>query len=118
MTIVELPSRNELQLLEDIEPGSGKKRIQLHLYSIKKKIEQKDRELDAKEKHQKHIQKYRYFSVAAGCLLALASLALCAFFVYMNADITPLAYILGPLAGLAGVFIWGYRPSKGNKRPS
>ena len=33
-------------------------------------------------------------------------------FLFMKADILSIAVILGPLAGVAGVFVWGYKPKE------
>ena len=92
--------------------------LDLHFEIVRRDEHRKDLELDAKLANLIHIQRYRYFSVASGCLLALASLGICGFAVHQSVDITPLAFVLGPLAGLAGVFIWGYRPPEKNGEPA
>ena len=60
---------------------------------------------------QQHVQLYRMVSVAAGVFLGTAALGVAAFAVYEHEAVGPLAWVLGPVAGLAGVFVYGYRPT-------
>src|SRR4051794_22904750 len=107
-----LPSKAELQRAEAAKPGVGKEWIDLYFEVVRSEMQRELQEQLARLSYLRHIQRYRYFSVAAGCTLALASLGICAYGIHEKVDITPLAVVLGPLAGLAGVFIWGYRPGK------
>lgn len=77
-------------------------------------IENHERRMDeawAEECRQaKHLRVYRYSSVFSGIVLAGGSLALCAFGIERHANLLAIAAVIGPAAGLAGVFVWGYRP--------
>ncbi len=112
MTFPKLPTKAELQRAEETHVGGGKALLDLHFETIRNILERQNRESEARIANLRHIQRYRYFSVASGCLLALASLFICGYAVNQRVDIAPFAWVLGPLAGLAGVFVWGYRPSE------
>ena len=58
----------------------------------------------------RHIQLYRILSVLCGTGLAIGSLLLCAYAIASHVQLAPLGLVLGPICGLAGVFVWGYRP--------
>ena len=106
-----LPTKDELGLFEAVEAGTGRKLIQLHFDTVRREQDREDWRLEAQIEQIRHVRLYRYFSVASGCVVALLSLGLCAYSIGHDIDFVSLAWILGPLAGLAGVFVWGCRPS-------
>jgi hypothetical protein len=63
--------------------------------------------LNAKKYDSHH--KFRQSGLIYGTLLALSALALGAFGIINKAELLSLAALITPIAGLAGVFIWGYQ---------
>lgn len=104
------PTSAELKRAEDAAPGGAKQLFDLYCIALQSYERRMDEIYAESRRNSRHLRLYRYFSVLSGMLLAIASLALCAFGIERQADLLPLAGVLGPVAGLAGVFIWGYRP--------
>lgn len=99
--------------LKSISPGEGAKCLELWRQEYEHYLEYIRNDANQKIIEQKHLRNYRILTVMSGTFLATASLALCAFAINKSADLLPLAGVLGPIAGIAGVFVWGYRPNKG-----
>jgi hypothetical protein len=115
VTPPKIPTIAELTRVENASEGAAARVLDVYFTAAKKHEERLDRELEAKLAYQQHVQRYRYVSVACGSFLALASLGVCALGVWQKVDIVPLAWVLGPVTGLAGVFVWGYRPRSEQK---
>ena len=109
------PSAAELKPAEDYSSGSGGRLLELYCAALENYERRLDEKIAEERKQAHHLRLYRYVSVLSGTLLAVASLALCAFGIERQTDLLPLAGVLGPVAGLAGVFIWGYRPQDQNQ---
>lgn len=109
------PSPADLKKVETALPGSAK--ILFDQYRIA--VTNYERRVDEDKLHQtrqeNHAVFLRYLSIVCGTLLALASLSLSAFAIQRGASLTPLAAVLAPIAGIAGVFLWGYRISDTSK---
>ena len=71
-----------------------------------------DRIADAIESSRHH-RRYRTTSIWLGTVLAALSLAVGAYGIYAQANLLHIAALLAPVSGVAGVFIWGYRPNGG-----
>lgn len=110
-----MPSAAELKRAEDSSPGSGRRLLELYCVTVENYERRLDEEVAEDRKQSHHLRLYRYVSVLSGTLLAIASLALCAFGIERQTNLLSLAGVLGPGAGLAGVFIWGYRPQDQNQ---
>jgi len=55
--------------------------------------------------------------VLAGLVLGLAALGDAAYAMHSQVNVGPLGWGLGPVAGLAGVFVWGYGPTRATPDP-
>lgn len=60
----------------------------------------------------RHRRFYSILSVVLGTFLATISLVVCLYGIHEGANLLALAALLGPVSGLAGVFVWGYRPQQ------
>ena len=105
-----VPTANELQRVNEIQPGAAADLIKSYIDSVTRHEDRLDRELTTQLRIQAWALIYRYVSVACGSALALCSLGVCAYAIHAKADLVPVAIVLGPVAGLAGIFVWGYRP--------
>lgn len=110
MTRPPLPTSAEMKRSEDAAPGGAKQLFDLYCISLQNYERRMDEASMESRRDARHLRLYRYFSVLSGMLLAISSLGLCAFGIERKADLLLVAGVLGPVAGLAGVFIWGYRP--------
>ena len=110
MNIPTLPSSAALKRAEEAAPGGARRLFELHCQAIENHECRVNEEHAEKRRQSNHLRLYRYFSVVCGLTLAIASLALCALAIERKTDLWPLAVVLGPIAGIAGVFLWGYRP--------
>jgi hypothetical protein len=111
-----IPSIEALERANLADPGSARRVMEQYYAAYEAHEARLDREHEAALRYQAHIQRYRYVSVAFGSLLAAMSLGVCAFGIHQKAEILPLAYILGPVAGLAGVFVWGIDPNRTRRK--
>lgn len=107
-----LPSAAELKRAEEMSPGSAKKLLEAHISALERYEERLDAVIRAQVQAGRHIQFFRMLSVLLGTFLASASLGLCGFAIYERAELSNIAWVLGPVTGLAGVFVWGYRPKE------
>lgn len=106
-----MPTSAELKRADEASPGGAKERLQLYFEAIKNHERRLDGELEFRAREQKHVQSYRLLSVACGALLGFSSLILCGYGLAVGANLLPLAAVLAPVSGIAGVFVWGYRPT-------
>lgn len=104
------PTSAELKRAEEASLGGAKQLFELHCVALQNYERRMDEINQESRRHARHLRLYRYFSVLSGLLLSIASLALCAFGIERKANLLPLVGVFGPVAGLAGIFIWGYRP--------
>jgi hypothetical protein len=58
----------------------------------------------------RHKRFFSVLSVILGTVLASASLMVCVYGIYAKASLWELSLFLAPVSGLAGIFLWGYRP--------
>lgn len=105
-----LPPEEELKRAEKAVRGGARRLFELYIRSAEHHENRLDSKLQEFVAIQHHLQRYRNMSVLCGTGLAAASLLLCAFAIYSNAALAPLVWVLAPVTGLAGVFVWGYRP--------
>jgi hypothetical protein len=105
-----LPTATELQRVEDVSPGGAGRLLDLYCTAWQSH-ERRTNVICAEQRlHASHLRQYRCLSVLSGMTLAIGSLGLCAYGIEHQANLLPLACVLGPVTGLAGIFIWGYRP--------
>jgi hypothetical protein len=102
--------------LEQALPGSAQKLFDMYRAALQASERRQDDAHLEHFKEQRHLRLYRYFSVLSGVFLAIAALGLCAFGIERQANRYPIAALLTPIAGLAGVFIWNYRPRVPNEK--
>lgn len=110
MTPPKAPTPGQLKAAEDACKGGGTELLRLHSESTEKYYEWLKAERAEKSQQLDHIQRYRYLSIISGEILALASLAVIAYGIHRGSQLTHIAIAISPVAGLAGVFVWGYRP--------
>jgi uncharacterized membrane protein len=99
-----------LQKLESLVPGEAQRFLELVREEFRCYLDATRKESERQAREQQHLRLYSILSVILGTFLATASLALCAYAIQRGANLAPLAAVLGPVAGIAGVFIWGYQP--------
>jgi hypothetical protein len=58
----------------------------------------------------RHKRLYSILSLSLGTFPATISLGVCLYGIHQGTNLLSLAAMIGPVAGLAGVFVWGYRP--------
>lgn len=107
----EIPSAALLKQAEQVAAGSAKLLLEQHVAALAAHERRLDEQLSANLAYFRHVATYRYVSVLSGLLLAVVSLGVITFAIDRGAALTQLAAVLTPIAGLAGVFLWGYRPS-------
>ena len=107
-----LPTAAELKRAEDASPGGAARLLDLYCIACQSYERRTDEMYTEHRRHTSHLRQYRYFSVLSGMTLAIGSLGLCAYGVESKANLLPLAAALGPVAGLAGIYIWGYRSGR------
>ncbi|NVN80577.1 MULTISPECIES: hypothetical protein [unclassified Vibrio] len=105
-------STDVLNELNKLVPEEAAKHLELWRQEYKNYLTAVSNQESEKLIDQRHLRNYRILTVMSGTFLALSSLALCAFAIHEKADLVPLAAVLTPIAGIAGVFVWGYRPNK------
>ena len=106
-----MPSAAELKRAEEVHPGSAKTLLDAYLASLSKYEDRLDKAIAMQDEAQQHAQSYRLVSVSAGVFLGTAALGETAYAVHQNMEVGPLGWVLGSVAGLAGVFAYGRRPS-------
>jgi hypothetical protein len=106
----QVPTTAELRRADDFVEGGARKLFDIYCQNVEKYQEREDARLSKELTEQRHLHNYRALSIIAGTGLAMASLLLCGYAIYKEANLLPVAGVLGPVAGIAGVFVWGYRP--------
>lgn len=106
-----IPTKEDLENTEAIVPGSAKLQFELYLKRVDNYEERLDLQLNSQIQDLLYIQYYRFFSILAGTILGIGCLGLCAYAVHHKQSVGSIALVLTPLAGLSGVFVWGYRPA-------
>lgn len=101
----ELPSAAELKRAEEASMGGAKRLFDLHCDALSRYEDRVSQGFADELKQRGHLRFYRNFSVVCGTFLAAASLGLCAFAIQMHAELAPVAWVLAPIAGIAGVFV-------------
>jgi hypothetical protein len=96
---------NELSLVEQIKNLSENDK-QLFVDIFKDNLKEKAR---LERKRQDHKLLIRSASIFFGSLLAGCSLLLAAHAINLKASLLELAAVFTPIAGIAGVFIWGFQ---------
>jgi hypothetical protein len=66
----------------------------------------------------RHKRLYGILSVLLGTFLATFSLGVCLYGIHEGSNLFALAAMLAPVSGLAGVFVWGYRPREKSRSSS
>lgn len=103
------PSPDALKKAETALQGSAKALFDLYQTSANNYERRVDEDKLRQTRQENHAVFLRYLSIVCGTLLAFASLSLSAFAIQRGASLVPLAAVLTPIAGIAGVFLWGYR---------
>ncbi len=103
-------SPDTLDRIESLAPGEGVKWLEIWRREYSDYVEAVQKDAAERVREIQHLRTYRVLTVMSGTFLAAASLAVCAFAIWKGASLAPLAAVLAPIAGIAGVFVWGYRP--------
>ena len=104
-----LPNAEELKRAESYSAGSAALIVASYLAALNQFLKLQRDEHNQAMMAARHVRLYRYVAVIAGVTLAMSSLALCVYAISAKADIRQIAYVLTPVAGLAGVFLWNTR---------
>ena len=105
-----VPSLDELSELHEKDPELARKFFDLAVTAIEAEERNNSALIEESIRNSHGTRGFRVLCVLCGTGLALLSLALTAFAIYVKADLPSLAVILTGVAGIAGVFLWGYRP--------
>jgi hypothetical protein len=106
-----------LQKIDSLATGEAARFLELQRREFELYLETSRLNAEQQALDFQHLRIYRIISIISGTFLATGSLALCAFAVEKGANLVPIAAVLAPIAGIAGVFIWGYQPRRTDTKP-
>ncbi len=105
-----MPTGAELERAEKAYPGSAKRLLDTYVAAGQAYLQLQVREFEKAESDAAKLWTYRWANIVCGMDLGVSSLGVIAFAVAREASLAPLAAALTPVAGIAGVFVWGYAP--------
>lgn len=104
------PLPSEIEALENISKGAGLRKIELHFQEVSTYNQAWQARIDIAKEDAKAIRAYRMYSLFAGFGLGLLAFILAGFGIHNKTSILELTGLVGAISGIAGVFVWGYRP--------
>ena len=107
-----MPTPSELRKAEEASPGSANLLVYDYLSARDRYFSQQEQEFRERVRQLQRINVFRLASLFCGMVLGLASLSVLTWGVVRGVDPRYLAVGLSPVAGIAGVFLWGYQPDK------
>ncbi len=105
-----MPTAAELDRAEKVHPGRAKVLLDAYVAAGHEYLRLQVEASSEGRSDRAKLWTYRFASVWCGMVLGVSSLGVIAFAVAHNASLAPLAAALTPVAGIAGVFVWGYAP--------
>jgi hypothetical protein len=107
-----LPTAEELKVIASLSPELGKVLIDIWAENQRSLMAIKENEHLIFDKNAKTKRIQSILAPVLGTLMATIAFALGAFGIQANANLWAIAALITPIAGLAGVLIWGYQKSK------
>lgn len=108
----QVPSLAELEELHKKDPELARRFFDLAVSAMEAEERNNSALITEAIKTSQGTRAFRVLCMLCGTGLALLSLALTAYAIYARADLPSIAIILTGVAGVAGVFLWGYRPKE------
>ncbi|MCJ2137021.1 hypothetical protein MKK69_23750 [Methylobacterium sp. J-026] len=93
--------------LEALVPGSGARFLDAYFRALETDDDERRAQLRTMVADASHARIYRHLCLFLGTALASGTIALGAFAVAQGANVYAIAALVTPIAGLAGVFVWG-----------
>lgn len=117
LAVPRLPSAAEFKRAEDAVRGGAEKLFQSYIESVTRYEGSVRLQIDEVHRDQIRLRRSHIIAIVCGFMLGMASLAVCTYGIYRESNLLQLAAVIGPTAGLAGVFLWGYTATKAAPLP-